>query len=134
MKLDFGSLVKATDSFNRAIARSQSSPKDEELRDAVIQRFGYTYELCWKMLKRKIEQDVPNPAEIDLLSFRELIREGAERGFIREAEEWMVFREQRNITSHTYDRKKAESVYKTALRFYPEAVALLKELQKRNEH
>jgi len=132
MKLDFGSLVKATDSLNRAIVRSQSSPKDEELRDAVIQRFEYTYELCWKMLKRKIEQDVPNPAEIDLLSFRELIRVGAERGFIRDAEKWMVFREQRNITAHTYDRKKAESVYKTALQFYPEANALLEELQRRN--
>lgn len=134
MKLDFGSLDRAVGSLDKAIERTKASPEDEELRDAVIQRFEYTYELCWKMLKRKIEQDVPNPAEIDLLSFRELIREGAERGFIRDAEKWMVFREQRNITSHTYDRKKAESVYKTALRFYPEAVALLKELQKRNEH
>ncbi len=132
MKLDFSSLVKAIGSLGRAIERAQASPEDEELRDAVIQRFEYTYELCWKMLKRKIEQDAPNPAEVDQLSFKDLIREGAERGLVRDPEQWMVFREQRNISSYTYDEKKAASVYRTALQFYPEADALHEELVRRN--
>jgi hypothetical protein len=51
MRLDLSSWKKALNSLERAIARSTASPADEELRDAVIQRFEYCYELSWKMLK-----------------------------------------------------------------------------------
>lgn len=132
MKLDFSSLKKALESLNRAILRSQNESDDEELRDAVIQRFEYTYELSWKMLKRQIEQEFPTPSEVDRLSFRDLLREGAERGMITDVEKWMDYREQRNITSHTYDEQKAESVYESALSFYDDAKALLDELERRN--
>lgn len=131
-KLDLSSLEKALGSLDRAIRRSSGAPGDEELRDAVIQRFEYTYELCWKTLKRLLEREAPTPAEIDMLSFRQLIREGGERGIVRDVEKWMVFREKRNISSHTYDREKAEEVYKAALEFYPEALALFEEVRKRN--
>ena len=51
---------------------------------------------------------------------------------ITHVEEWFGYREQRNITSHTYDEKKAVSVYKTALKFLPDAKALLAVLKERN--
>jgi nucleotidyltransferase substrate binding protein (TIGR01987 family) len=132
MKLDFSPLQKALNSLNRAIVRSQQAPDDEELRDAVIQRFEYTYELSWKMLKRQIEQESPTPSDIDRLSFRDLLREGAERGMITDVEKWMDYREQRNITSHTYDEDKAKSVYESALSFCNDSKALLSELERRN--
>ncbi len=132
MKLDFSPLNKALSSLHRAIVRAQGAPGDEELRDAVIQRFEYTYELSWKMLKRQLEQEAPNPAEIDRLSFRELLREAAERGMVADVERWMDYREQRNITSNIYDERKAESVYGTAIEFYDDAKALLNELEKRS--
>ncbi|MGP8336953.1 MAG: nucleotidyltransferase substrate binding protein [Methanosarcinaceae archaeon] len=122
---------KAINSLKRAVNRSQMTPYDEELRDAVIQRFEYTYELCWKMLKRQLEVESPNPSAVDALSFRDLMREGAEKGMIRYVEDWFIFREQRNITSHTYDENKAVSVYNTALDFLPHARDLLNELEKR---
>ena len=132
MKLDFSPLQKALNSLNRAIVRSQKAPDDEELRDAVIQRFEYTYELAWKMLKRQLEQEFPTPSDVDRLSFRDLLREGAERGMIADVEKWMDYREQRNITSHTYDEDKAKSVYESALSFYDDAKAVLDELERRN--
>src|SRR3989304_3835970 len=132
MKLDFSPLQKALNSLNRAIVRSQKAPDDEELRNAVIQRFEYTYELSWKMLKRQIEQEFPTPSDVDRLSFRDLLREGAERGMIADVEKWMDYREQRNITSHTYDEDKAKSVYESALSFYDDAKAVLDELERRN--
>ena len=55
-----------------------------------------------------------------------------ELSIVAEVERWMVYRRQRNITSHTYDMDKAASVYRTALRFFPDAVALLSELEERN--
>ncbi|MGE5301646.1 MAG: nucleotidyltransferase substrate binding protein [Acidobacteriota bacterium] len=132
MTLDLSSFQKALGSLERAIRRSQAARGDEELRDSVIQRFGYTYELSWKMLKRQLEIDAPTPEMIDALGFRDLIREGAERGLIRDPAAWFEYREQRNITAHTYDEKKAAQVYMTALRFYGDALALFRELEKRN--
>lgn len=132
MKLDFSALKKAVATLERGIERSVSAPADEELRDAVIQRFEYTYELCWKMLKRQIESESATPAALDSYSFRDLLREGAERGMIDHIENWFGYRESRNMTSHTYDEKKAAEVYQTALRFIQDAKRLLNELAKRN--
>lgn len=131
MVLDLYSLEKAVGSLERAIVRSKAHMDDEELRDAVIQRFEYTYELCWKMLKRQLEIEAPNPAEIDSLSFKDLFRAAAEKGLVDNIEQWFVYREQRNITSHTYDEEKAASVQKTAFEFITAAKKLLAKLQQR---
>lgn len=131
MKLDFSSFKKAIKSLDKAIVRTQKAPNDEELRDAVIQRFEYTYELAWKMMKRQIENESPNPAEIDRLSFKDLLRTAAEKGIISDVEQWLVYRDQRNITSHTYDEDEAKSVYETALIFLKDAEVLLSNLEKR---
>ena len=132
MTLDFSSLKKALASLERAVVRSAAEPQDQELRDAVIQRFEYSYDLCWKMMKRRIELDAPNPAEIDRLSYRDLFRDAAEKGLVEDVQAWMVFRDQRNITSHTYDEAKAAAVYKTAIEFLPKAQALLARLEGRS--
>jgi nucleotidyltransferase substrate binding protein (TIGR01987 family) len=131
MQLDFSSFKKALASLNRALQRSQTAPGDEELRDAVIQRFEYTYELSWKMLKRQLEQESPTPAQIDQLSYRDLLREAAQAGIIPEVERWMDYRELRNITAHTYDDLKAQRVYDAVDDFYTDASALLKALEER---
>lgn len=132
MRLDFTSLEKALDSLHRGIQRSQQAPKDEELRDAVIKRFEYTYELCWKMLKRQLELESPTPSLVDALSFRDVLREAAQVGVLKDIERWMDYREMRNITSHTYDDAKARSVYDAAVEFYNDASALLKALEGRS--
>jgi nucleotidyltransferase substrate binding protein (TIGR01987 family) len=130
--LDLSPLGKALASLKRALDRALGAPEDEELRDAVIQRFEYTYELCWKMLKRHLEQVVPDASRMDGLSFRELLREGAERGLINEIEPWLEYRHQRNQTSHAYNSATADKVFQTAIGFRSAAAALLDELERRN--
>ena len=132
MPLDLQPLEKAIASLLRAINRAEADRSDEELRDAVILRFGCTYELCWKMLKRRLQGEAPTPAAIDQMFFQELIREGAERGYVADPEAWLEYRRQRNITSHTYNAALAESVYQTALAFHRDAKALLQALEDRN--
>lgn len=132
MKLDLSSLEKALKSLERAADRSQKEKKDEEVRDAVIQRFEYTYELSWKMMKRQIEAEAASPVSVDALGFRDLLREAAEKGFIGDVEAWFEYRDARNRTSHGYDEKSAQQVYETALRFLKEAKLLLEVLKKRN--
>lgn len=131
MKLDLSSFEKALARLKRGIVRSQAAPRDEELRDSVIQRFECTYELSWKMLKRQLESSAATPVEIDALGFKDLIREGAVQGVISNPEAWFEYRKQRNATSHTYDEKKAIQVYQTALRFVADAQALFEKLKER---
>jgi hypothetical protein len=82
MSLDLSAWAKALGGLERGITRAAAAPDDEEMRDAVIQRFEYSYELSWKMLKRHLEEVVPEPAIVDQWSFKELIREAAERGLL----------------------------------------------------
>jgi nucleotidyltransferase substrate binding protein (TIGR01987 family) len=132
MKLDLTAWMSALASLDRAIARSTAAPGDEELRDAVIQRFEYCYELSWKMLKRHLEQVVPNPAAVDQWSFQNLMREAAERGLIREVAPWLEYRYLRDLTAHTYDQRKAQQVYESCRAFAVEARELLAEVERRN--
>lgn len=132
MKLDLTSWKRALGSLERAIVRSTAAANDEELRDAVIQRFEYCYELSWKMLKRHLEQVVPDPGIVDHWSFRELMREGAERGLIVAVEPWIEYRYQRNMTAHAYDEEKAVRVYKSAQSFIVDAKKLLAVVEQRN--
>lgn len=125
MKLDYSALTRAVARLRKGIARAESARDDEELRDAVIQRFEYTFELAWKMLKRRLEADAAVPSAVDRMSFRDLLREAAEKGLVADPERWMFYREQRNLTSHVYDADKAAEVYQTACAFVHEAQRLL---------
>jgi len=132
--LDLSSLEQALNSLELAVNRSRREPHDDMVRDSVIQRFEYSYELSWKMLKRQLEKDAASPTTIDTLSFKELIREGAERGYISQPEAWFEYRYQRNITSHTYNEKKAIAVYQAAVNFLNDAKQLFTILKTRNQN
>ena len=125
-KLDFSTLEKAIDSFEKALAR----PKDEFIRDSVIQRFEYTYELAWKMLKRHLARD-EGSENVDHLHRKDLFRLAGEKGIIEDVDAWFEFHEARNQTTHTYNEDTAEEVYKKARLFLPHVGRLLEELVKR---
>jgi len=120
-------LKKAVASLKLALAQ----PKDEFVRDAVIQRFEYTYELAWKMLKRYLDES-EGAAAVDPLSRKDLFRLGGERGIVGNVEAWLVYHRARNETSHVYDESKAEQVYDVARQFAVDAENLLAELERRN--
>lgn len=132
MMLDFSSFEKALTSLQRVLVRSAGTPGDDDLRDACIQRFEYTYELSFKMLKRQLEQELPASAELDHLPFKEIIRIGAERGLIMAPERWFDYRDKRNITSHTYNEQKAREVYSVLDDFAADASDLLARLTTRD--
>ena len=129
--LDLTPLTRALAALQRGLLRWQATPEDEELRDACIQRFEFTFELCWKMLKRRLEMDAPNAAEVDGMSYRALMRAGAEHGLLTDVAPWWVYRDKRNITSHTYDAAKAAEVAAVLPAFARDASALLRALEQR---
>ncbi|MFH0985222.1 MAG: HI0074 family nucleotidyltransferase substrate-binding subunit [Candidatus Omnitrophota bacterium] len=135
MILDLTPLKKAINQLGKSLqfARSEDAKKNEELfiqfRAASIQAFEYSYELCVKMLQRHLELSASSTQNIDHLSFRDLVRTGAEKGLIPDPEKWFSYRELRNITAHTYDEAKADRVYQTLPAFLRSAEDLLKLLQ-----
>ena len=98
----------------------------------VVQHFEFTFELCWKMLRRQLEREVPSPSELDGSSFRELFRLGHQRGLITAVEPWFEFRELRNITAHPYARDMAHKVAAGAPALLAQAQALLNAIEWRN--
>lgn len=128
-KLILTSLENAIASLQDAL-NEYAKEEDPYVRDAVIQRFEYTYELSHKLLKRHLEATSANPDEIDTLTFQDLIRLGSERQLLRSGwEKWSLYRKLRGTTSHTYDEAKAQEALKKIPEFYEEAHFLLQQLQ-----
>ncbi|MBV2191950.1 MAG: nucleotidyltransferase substrate binding protein [Azonexus sp.] len=88
------------------LAKALKQPRDEYLRDSVIQRFEITYELAWKMLKLCLEAE-----GISVRTPRETLQEALQAGFITDGNAWSDLQKMRNLTSHTYDESLAEQVY-----------------------
>ena len=132
MPLDISPLCNAVDRLAEGLARYRQDTTDDQIRDGLIQRFEFTYELSHKMLKRYLESISPSPETIDQMAFADLIRLGREQGLVRsEWKAWREFRDIRNITSHTYDLKKALVVVQAIPDFLAEAQHLRDRLQDR---
>jgi len=76
MSLDLTPLGKAIGRLQIALERHGREPADEEVRDSVIQRFEFTYDLAHKMLRRVLAATAAVPEEIAALSFPSLIGQG----------------------------------------------------------
>jgi len=139
MSFDLSSLQKAVSSLERAVKVASFKIKDEVntdeeevIRAGVIQNFEFTYELCWKFMKRWLVINIGS-AVVDGVSRKELFRMAAESRLIPDVEAWFEYNNLRNETAHTYDVKIAEDVYKAAIRFLAEARAFLKVLEAKND-
>lgn len=132
--LDYSSLEKALRQLEKSINYTHSPLAKEDLEIAeqfqlaAIQAFEYSYELCIKMIRRKLEEMADSAESVDHLGFRDLIRTAAEKGLISDPNLWFEYRERRNITSHTYNREKADDVYKIVEDFLTHAQILLAQL------
>ena len=75
-----------------------------------MQAFEFTHELAFKMLRRRLRQVVADPASVSSMAYMDVIRAAAAAGLIADVGRFRDYREKRNITSHTYDRAKAEQI------------------------
>jgi len=132
MKLDTTSLGNAVRRLREGLARYQREPMDEQIRDGLIPRFEFTYELSHKMLRRYLKETAASPDEVERMPFADLIRTGQSQGLLLSAwPAWRRFREMRARTSHTYDAKVASQVTSAIPAFVEEAEHLYTELQRR---
>lgn len=132
MTLDPTPLANAIQRLRDGLRRYEQDTTDEQIRDGLIQRFEFTYELVHRTLKRRLKETAADPDEIEGLAFADLIRAGNARGLLRsDWPAWRRFRDLRARTSHTYDAKAALPVVSAIPEFLAEADHLLAALSRR---
>lgn len=99
------SYIKALSKLHETLARDAS--QDDIVIDATIQRFEFSFELSWKLLKAMLEFEGISNAT----SPRSAIKEAFQVGIIQDGEGWLRMLEDRNRTSHTYDEETALEIY-----------------------
>lgn len=95
--------------FQKAVARLEEAcaqPESSFLRDSVIQRFEFSWELAWKMLKLRLAV-----LGVEALNPRDVIRQSLQSGLIQDGNAWTAAQHHRNMTSHTYDEPLSVVVY-----------------------
>lgn len=130
--LDLHPLERAIDRLSEGWLRYQQDIRDTQIRDGLIQRFEFTYEISHKMLKRFLEATSANPEQFDEMSFQDLVRSGNEQGLLRGTWlDWKRYRDMRSKTSHTYDEPVALAVVAGIPEFLAEARHLLDQIKAR---
>lgn len=82
-----------------------SGEVDDLLKEGLIQRFEYTQELAWKVMKDYEEYQ----GLTDIQGSRDAIRKALQMGII-ESQTWMDTISSRNLTSHCYDESEFNGV------------------------
>lgn len=132
-KLELNPLENALNRLTEGLARFEQDVTDTQIRDGLIQRFEFSYEMSHKMLKRYLETVSPSPEQFDAMAFSDLIRSGNEQGLLLgDWSKWRGYREMRSRTSHTYNEEVAIEVVQGIPAFLEEARYLLKQLKERN--
>ncbi len=87
--------------YQKALAQLETFFKPPALNDreqqGLIKAFEYTFELAWNTLR-------------DLLGSRDTLREAFRLGLLSDGETWMLMIQDRNLTSHTYNRSTADEI------------------------
>ena len=76
------------------------------LKEGLIQRFEYTHELAWNVMKDYAEYQ----GSTEIRGSRDAIRWALQNGLAND-KAWMKSIEDRNLSSHDYDRLTAEAIY-----------------------
>lgn len=129
MTIESSALDRALATLREAIHLHRSPPLPDPvlraaLRDSVIQRFEYCFELAVRLLKRALRERAAVPDSVEARSFGDLMRDAAAAGLLDDPVAWMEFRDARNRTSHAYDEQQATAIVERIPAF-AEAAALL---------
>ncbi|MDR1243801.1 MAG: nucleotidyltransferase substrate binding protein [Endomicrobium sp.] len=135
MNLDLSSFNKAIKSLKEAAVEFNKDKTNVFVKDSIIQRFEYTYELSHKTLKRFLEKSQFSSQNIDEMSFADIVRTANEKGLLlNDLEKWAIYRQKRNVTSHTYNEIKADEVISIVPDFLEEVEFLLKKLIEKSKN
>ncbi|MGI6227632.1 MAG: nucleotidyltransferase substrate binding protein [Peptococcales bacterium] len=101
---------------------------DDLLRDGLIQRFEFTFELAWKTLKSIFEDEGLS----GLNSPKTVLREAFAAQIITDDELWLNMLNDRNLTAHIYSEELAIKICSNIKNKYvKELLMLVEKIEKR---
>lgn len=114
----FNNYRKALEKFNQAVDIISNKLEwgeeiDDLLEEGLIQRFEYTHELAWKVMKDYAQYQ----GYTNIQGSRDAFRKAFEMGII-ENEAWMESINDRNLTSHNYDDEIVAEILKAIIDTY----------------
>ena len=123
----FSNYQKALKKLTEAIEYLQEDVKDEKndssemnevldeiIIEGLIQRFEYTYEMAWNVMKDYAAYQ-GNP---DIAGSRDAIRYAFSANLITNGDKWMDMIKSRIKTSHTYNEATANEIYEKIINEY----------------
>ena len=124
----FSNFNKALMKLSEAIGYVKNKPKeevlDEILKDGIIQRFEYTHELAWNVMKDFLLEI----GDVTLYGSKDATREAFKTELIKDEDVWMEMIKSRNKTSHTYNEEIAQEIYLKILNEYHSAFIQFQEV------
>jgi len=112
-KQRFDNFIKALIKFIEAV-ETYGPDTNDIIKEGIIQRFEFTHELAWKVMKDFLEYEgIQN-----ITGSRSAKREAFNKGLIQEGQTWMNMIESRNTTVHTYDEKILEAEFNKIVNLY----------------
>lgn len=91
------------------------------IKEGILQRFEFTHELAWKMLKDYLEYE----GHQGITGSRSASRLAFSLGLVSDGQIWMDMIESRNRTVHTYDERVLEQEFAKVQQAYAPALAAL---------
>ena len=124
----FSNYNKALKKLSEAIGYVKNKPKeevlDEILKEGIIQRFKYTHELAWNVMKDFLLEI----GDVTLFGSKDATREAFKTELIKDGDVWMEMIKSRNKTSHTYNEEIAQEIYLRILNEYHSAFIQFQEV------
>lgn len=114
----FGNYRKALIQLGKAVnivsaVSNSSSDQNDLLAEGLIQRYEYTHELAWKVMKDYEEYQ----GITDIMGSRDAIRVALRAGILDD-DRWMDTISDRNLTSHNYDDETAKHIVNNIINVY----------------
>jgi nucleotidyltransferase substrate binding protein (TIGR01987 family) len=111
-QLAFKKLAHALNALEVMVSKVPDA--DRGVIDASIQRFEFTIELFWKLLKVILQEK-----GLEVQFPKDILKEAFQGRLIDDETLWLSMLNDRNLTSHTYDEKLADLVYGRIKRYTP---------------
>ena len=92
---------------------NSSSDQNDLLAEGLIQRYEYTHELAWKVMKDYEEYQ----GITEIMGSRDAIRVALRAGILDD-DRWMDTISDRNLTSHNYDDETAKHIVNNIINVY----------------
>ena len=110
----FQNFLKALALLESAVEQHNADGLSELEAQGLIQRFEFTHELAWNVLKDYFEYQ----GNTSITGSRDASREAFSIGLVQDGEGWMDMIKSRNLATHTYDEATAKELVNSITKSY----------------